>query len=99
MEPTIVRYVVAPEEYNRVQNGDFAIVMDCDTGEYVFAVVGERGPDDQYFCEVSLSVAWDLGYTWASGASGPEGHFKTFVYPGTARTWNSRQELVDMLIN
>lgn len=97
MEPTQVRYVVAPKDYDGVNNGDFAIVIDCDTGEYVYAIVGDRGPESQYFCEVSLSVAWDLGYSSASGTSGPEGNFKTIVYPGTARGWNSLQELISTM--
>ena len=97
MDPVKVHYVVAPLGFNGVRNGDFAVVIDHDTGKYVYAIVGERGPRaprDGYFSEVSLSVAWDLGYTWADGGSGPRGNFETIIFPGTARTWSSVDELV-----
>ena len=82
--------------YNVVRNGDLAIVIDHSSGKYVFAVVGDRGNPGK-FNEVSMSVAWDLGYTWADGSSGPSGNFETIIFPNTAAKWSSVDSLVSNL--
>lgn len=96
MDPTLVRYVVAPVGYKGVSNGDLALVLDLETGRSVYAIVGDRGPRGKHN-EVSLRVAWDLGYEWADGSRGPKGDFLILYFPNTKITWNSVDELVDFL--
>ena len=96
MEPTRIKYVVAPVGYTKVKNGDLALVIDCETGSSLFAIVGDRGPKGKHN-EVSLRVAWDLGYSRADGSSGPEGNFQIIYIPNTKRNWKSLIELEDFL--
>lgn len=46
-------------------------------------MVADRGHD---YNEVSLKVAWDLGYS-ASGLYGPAGDFETIYFPNTRINW------------
>ncbi len=94
MDPTVIQYVVAPVQYSGVYNGDLALVIDHNTGNFVFAIVGDRGPSGKYN-EVSLLVAWDLGYKWADGSKGPVGNFEILYFPQTNRLWNSVNQLAD----
>ena len=96
MDPSIVHYVVAPVGYTGVKNGDLALVIDSATGNNLFAIVGDRGPAGQHN-EVSLLVAWDLGYTWADGTRGPNSNFTVLYFPGTGNEWNSVGQLIDYL--
>ena len=80
LDPVKIRYVVAPIKYNNVKNGDLAMVIDHETGKYVMAIVGDRGPEGK-FNECSVSIAWDLGYEWADGSRGPSGDFETIYFP------------------
>ena len=96
MDPVKVRYVVAPVGYANVKMGDFALVYDRATGKSVFAVIGDRGPQGKHN-EVSLSVAWDLGYSWADGSRGPKGDFVILYFPGTKQKWSSVDTLIDYL--
>jgi len=98
MNPSIIRYVVAPVGYSGVKDGDLAMVIDRSTGETVFAVVGDRGPVG-YHNEVSLKVAWDLGYEWADGSRGPKGSFVTLYFPSINGSWSSVTELRKYLDN
>ena len=96
MDPSKIHYVVAPVGYKGVNDGDLALVIDYKTGKSVFAIVGDRGPKGKHN-EVSLSVAWDLCYTWADGSKGPKGEFIILYYPGTKNKWASVGELADYL--
>ena len=96
MDPSIVYYVVAPVGYKNVSNGDLALVIDRTTGRSIFAIIGDRGPKGKHN-EVSLSVAWDLGYGWADGSRGPEGNFIILYFPGTRHKWTSVDELINYL--
>ena len=92
MDPSLIHYVVAPVGYTGVTNGDLALVIDHQTGNSVYAIIGDRGPKGQ-FNEVSLSVAWDLGYHWADGSRGPAGEFTILYFPGTNKQWSSVNDL------
>ena len=96
MEPTKIKYVVAPVGYNKVKNGDLALVIDRTTGNSLFAIVGDRGPKGKHN-EVSLCVAWDLGYGWADGSRGPKGDFQIVYFPNTNHKWKSLSELEEFL--
>ena len=96
LDPSLIYYVVAPVGYEGIKNGDLALVIDHQTGNALFAVVGDRGPAGK-FNEVSLSVAWDLGYTWADGSCGPLGKFTILYFSGTRNQWHSTNELADYL--
>ena len=96
MEPTRIKYVVAPVGYDNVKNGDLALVIDRATGNSLFAIVGDRGPKGKHN-EVSLRVAWDLGYSWADGSMGPRGDFQIVYFPDTNHEWKSLSELENFL--
>ena len=96
MDPTKIRYVVAPVGYQNVSNGDLALVIDNTTGKSVFAIVGDRGPLNM-FNEVSMLVAWDLGYRWADGSRGPKENFSVLYFPGTRYSWQSINDLAAYL--
>ncbi len=96
MDPAAIRYVVAPVYYSGVKDGDLAVVIDHSTNKHVYAIVGDRGNPNK-FNEVSLKVAWDLGYTEASGRSGPKGNFEVIYFPNTAVSWASRRSLIASL--
>jgi hypothetical protein len=88
LNPFQVRYVVLPPEYTgNAQLGDLAMLMDFDHLKFVICIIGEtrkERPND--FNEVSLSAAWDLGYTsvQANGMQGPIGNFGLIYLPGTS---------------
>jgi len=84
-DPRRVRYVVAPGDIKgkTMFLGDATLVIDVTTGKYVWAIVGDSGPDEGYQ-ECSISVAWDLGYTDAWGNRATEGGpFAVLYFPGT----------------
>lgn len=81
-----IHYVVLPHNYNgtaNIRNGDIAVVIDHKNKTFVYAIVGDSG-NSNVFNEVSISVAYDLGYqdaSWKSDASG--GDFVIIYFPGS----------------
>ena len=88
-----IPYVVIPTNHPNYDKmiGCMSIVIDHSTGKYVYAVIGDGGPSKNGYGEVSLKVAWDLGYSEkeANGARGPSGKFTIILFPGTRQNWNS----------
>ncbi|MDL2238476.1 hypothetical protein LJC56_11755 [Christensenellaceae bacterium OttesenSCG-928-K19] len=63
------------------------MIEDKSTGKKAYAIVAEGGAKKNGMGEVSLKAAWDLGYTDASGTSGPTGDFEITVFPGSDVPW------------
>ena len=86
-----IPYIVIPMNQNGYNDliGCIGVVIDNKTGRYVYAIIGDGGPSKNGFGEVSLKVAWELGYSNSTGANGPEGDFTIVIYPGTRQAWMS----------
>ena len=82
-------YVVIPVNHPHYREllGCVAVVRDNSTGKYVYALVGEGGPAGKNG-EVSISVAWALGYA-SDGSYGPEGSFTTIIFYNTKQAWDA----------
>ena len=85
--PLSLTYIVIPTNHsNDSKLGDVAVLIDNNTGKYVFCIVGDKGPKNQYR-EVSVSAAKKLGYKDASGISGPSGDFTFIIFPNSKIDW------------
>jgi RHS repeat-associated protein len=91
-------YVVRPNpklNNSIVEKGDLAVVIDHKTNRYVLAIVGDVGDEDSWH-EVSISVAWDLGYRNITGNRslvGYDNQFEIIYFPSTAEKWYSVESL------
>lgn len=97
MDAASINYVVIPTNYSGgAKLGDVAVLIDRKTGKYVFCIIGDKGPKDQYR-EVSIAAAQRLGYPNASGASGPSGDFEFVLIPNSKINWQSEnlQQQID----
>ena len=84
-----INYVVIPLDYSgKAKLGDVAMVTDYNTGESVFAIIGEVGPAGKNN-EVSIALARNLGYSDASGTNGVSGSFRVIYFAGTKRNWTN----------
>jgi len=86
LNPLSTRYAVLPPGYKgNAKLGDIAILVDFQKLTFSIGIIGDKGPTANDFSEVSLAMAWDLGYNSsnANGKYGPEGDFGMFYIPGT----------------
>jgi hypothetical protein len=78
--------VVLPAGYTgNAKVGDIAVLMDFQKLSFSIGIIGDVGPNANDYNEVSLSMAWDLGYSReeANGRRGPNGNFGLLYIPGT----------------
>ena len=63
--------------------GQPALVVDNNRKTSTYAIVGDAGPANGDWKEVSLRCAWNLGYSQneANGRQGPNGNFTVYVDP------------------
>ena len=82
-------YVVIPKDYNgNAKLGDIAILVDNNTGKFVYCIIADKGPNGKYQ-EVSIAAARNLGYSNASGTSGPSGDFTFILIPNSKIDWKA----------
>ena len=76
-------YVVAPMDAGRDILGCSALLINHDTGMYVWCVVGDRGPSENGWGEVSICAIWDTGnpqHNTANSAYGLGSNYEIILY-------------------
>ena len=93
---TKVPYIVIAKNHPDVNQRlrDYGVIIDHATGKYVYAIVAESGPDNEYR-EISIKAAWDLGIN-TDGTWGPTGDFEFIIFTGTS-TLNYNAKEADIL--
>ena len=78
--------------------GQPALVIDNKKNTSTYAIVGDAGPKNGDWREVSLKCAWNLGYSEseANGRRGPKGNFTVYVDPEASVSY-TRGMSVDQL--
>ena len=87
-----VHYVVIPIGNNTASLGDTAFLINHDTGMNVRCIIGERGPANNGWGEVSIAAIWDTGnpdHMTANHASGLSDNYEIIIYPGVRYDWEN----------
>lgn len=83
-----INYMVHPGAIPSDLNKALSVVIDHGTGKAVWGILGEVGPTDNGWGEVSIAAARALGYSDASGKAGPGGNFEVRAFPGVKPDWS-----------
>lgn len=80
-----VHYVVVPLDVDKNEDllGCSALLINHDTGMYVWCVVGDQGPSDNGWGEVSIAAIWDTGnpdHMTANSAYGLGNNYEIILY-------------------
>ena len=85
-----VPYVVIPMGDNSAKLGDCALLINHDTNMEIMCVVGERGPANKGWGEVSIVAVWATGnpeHMTANHASGLSDNYEIILSPGVRYDW------------
>ena len=85
-----VPYVVMPLGDTTVKKGDCAILINHDTNKSVTCVVGEVGPKENGWGEVSIAAIWKTGnpnHMSANHTNGLSDNYQIIVFPGCKYKW------------
>lgn len=85
LDATKVAYVVIPIGDTSARLGDTALLINHDTGMSVECVIGDRGPRNNGWGEVSIKAIWDTGNPEHMTAKTNEGlskNYEIIIYPG-----------------
>ena len=85
-----VPYIVIPIDDNSAKLGDSALLINHDTNMSVMCVIGERGPTQNGWGEVSIAAIWDTGnpdHKTANHTSGLSTNYEIIIYPGVRYEW------------
>lgn len=78
--------------------GQPALVIDNKKNTYTYAIVGDAGPKNGNWKEVSLKCAWNLGYSEseANGRRGPKGNFTVYVDPDASVSYTKGMSIIQL---
>lgn len=100
----LVPFIVVPLKSNTQGKSPYemigqpALVVDNNKKTSTYAIVGDAGPTNGDWKEVSLKCAWNLGYSekQANGRQGPKGNFTVYVDPDASVSYTKGMSVAQL---